>query len=154
ARLVMLCFIGCITWAGFAGAVRVVNTPGNGAVPDAEVDRNGTVHVAYVSAEDAFYAHSGDNGQTFSAPLKINSEPGTVHPPNMFRGPDIAIGKAGRVHVIWYVNAFQRKLPPDQWGVFYSHLDPSAQAFVPGKNLNHKPSDNYSLAANESGEIA
>src|SRR5881296_763492 len=84
-----------------AERVRVVATPGNGAVPDAEVDQNGAVDVAYVSGQDAYYAHSGDNGDSFSTPLRINSEPGSVHPPNMYRGPDIAVGKDGRIHVIW-----------------------------------------------------
>src|SRR6185295_7546416 len=72
----------------------------------------------------------------------------------MYRGPDVAIGKDGRVHVIWYVNAYQRKLPQDQWGVFYAHLDRGQGAFTKGMNLNHKPSDNYSLAADERGNVA
>ena len=134
--------------------VQVVRTPNNGAVPDAEVDKSGTVHVAFVAGQDAFYAASGDNGKTFSTPLRINSEPDSVHPPNMFRGPDLALGKDGRVHVIWYGNGYQRKLPPDQWGVFYSHFDPKQNAFAPARNLNHKPSDNYSLAADENGDVA
>src|SRR4051812_34735242 len=73
--------------------VQVVNVTGRGEVPDAEIDAKGTVHLAYVSGQDAYYAKSSDQGKTFSPPLRINSEPGTVHPPNMFRGPDIALGK-------------------------------------------------------------
>ena len=137
-----------------AERVRVVTTPGNGAVPDAEIDASGTIHVAFVARQDAYYAKSTNSGKTFSEPLRINAEPGTVHPPNMFRGPDLALGKNGRVHVIWYVNAFQRKLPQEQWGVFYSYLDPGQTAFAESRNLNHKPSDNYSLAADENGEVA
>lgn len=37
-------------------------------------------------------------------------------------------------------------------GVFYSHLDPSKSDFTPARNLNHKPGDNYSLAANAQGK--
>ena len=140
--------------ASSAERVRVVSTPGGGQVPDAEIDQLGTVHVAYVSGQDAYYARSGDSGQTFSAPLRINSEPGSVHPPNMYRGPDLAIGAAGRVHIIWYANAYQRKLPQDQWGVFYSKVDPAQPAFAASQNLNHKPSDNYSLAADGKGNVA
>jgi hypothetical protein len=131
-----------------------VNTPAKGEVPDAEIDTSGAVHIAYVSGQDAYYVKSLDQGKSFSAPMRINSEPGTVHPANMFRGPDIAIGKGGRVHVAWYVNAYQRKLPKDQWGVFYAHLDPGESAFSVSKNLNQKPSDNYSLAADEKGDVA
>src|SRR5216117_1039701 len=110
--------------ASAAERVQVLATPGNGQVPDAEVGPDGTIHVAYVSRDDAWYVKSTDAGKTFSAPIRINSDPGTVHPPNMYRGPDIAIGKNGRVHVIWYISAYQRKLPKDEWGVFYSYLDP------------------------------
>src|SRR6185503_19204800 len=120
-----------------AGHVQVISTPEKGEVPDAEIDEKGTVHVAYVLREEAFYAKSED-GKTFSKPLRINSEPGTVHPANMFRGPDLAIGKNGRVHVIWYVNAYQRKLPKDQWGVFYSYIYPRQAGFAKIRNFNHK----------------
>lgn len=137
-----------------AERVHVAQTPGDGSVPDAEIDDKGTVHVAYVAGQDAFYAKSIDGGKTFGAPLRINSEPGSVHPANMFRGPDIALGKNGRLHVVWYVNAYQRKLPKDQWGVFYSHLDPGQDAFGPARNLNRTPSDNYSIAADRNGEVA
>jgi hypothetical protein len=123
-------------------------------VPDAEISADGAIHIAYVGGKDAWYVKSIDDGKTLSAPLRINSEPGTVHPPNMFRGPDLALGKNGRVHVIWYVSAYQRKLPKGEWGVFYSYLDPGISAFAPSRNLNHKPSDNYSLAADEQGTVA
>src|ERR1041385_8512886 len=137
-----------------APSVTVTKTPGDGAVPDAETAKDGSIHVAYVSGEDVFYVVSTNAGKTFSAPLRVNSEPGTAHPANMFRGPDLAIGQNGRVHVIWYVNAYQRKLPQDEWGVFYSHLDPGQAAFAKEVNLNHKPSDNYSLAADDKGHVA
>ena len=136
-----------------AEGIEIISPPNNGQVPDAEIDAKGTVHVAYVVGENAFYAKS-DDGKTFTDPLRINSEPGTVHPPHTFRGPDLAIGKDGRVHAVWYVNAYQRKLPKDQWGVFYSYLDPGKAGFAPARNLNQKPSDNYSLAADAEGNVA
>lgn len=139
---------------GSAGErVQVLKTPAGGEVPDAEVDESGTIHVVYVKGENAFYAKTAD-GMTFTEPLRINSELNTVHPANMFRGPDVALGKNGRVHVIWYVNAYQRKRPHNEWGVFYSYLDPGSDQFQQAKNLNHKPSDNYSLAADERGNVA
>jgi hypothetical protein len=38
--------------------------------------------------------------------------------------------------------------------VFYSYLNPGETSFAKSRNLNHKPSDNYSLGANETGEVA
>jgi hypothetical protein len=150
----ILVFLLIAAHCASADRVQVVSVPDKGEVPDAEIDSKGTIHLAYVVGEDALYVQSTNNGATFTEPLRVNFEPGTVHPPNMYRGPDLAIGKNGRVHVIWYVNAYQRKLPKDQWGVFYSHVDPGQPAFVPARNLNHKPSDNYSLAADADGNVA
>jgi hypothetical protein len=134
--------------------VRVVATPDHGEVPDAEVDGNGTIHVAYVKGENAFYSKSDDDGKSFRSALRINADENTVHPPNMFRGPDLAIGKNRRIHVILYGNGYQRKLPQNEWGVFYSQLDPGQSSFTRPINLNHEPSDNFSLAADSKGHVA
>lgn len=151
--LLLACYL-CFGTAAATQKVRIMTTPGDGAVPDAEIDQNGMIHLAYVVGEDVFYATSANSGSSFSKSIRVNEEPKTAHPANMFRGPDLAIGKAGRVHVIWYVNSYQRKLPQDQWGVFYSHIDPGQNTFGPSVNLNHKPSDNYSLAADQKGNVA
>ncbi|MDB6131644.1 MAG: hypothetical protein JWM04_2751, partial [Verrucomicrobiales bacterium] len=151
-HLVFLFLMGFVSIA--YPAVDIVSTPNSGQVPDAEIDNSGAIHVAYVLGDNAYYAKSGDNGKTFSKSLLINSETNSVHPANMFRGPDLAVGANGRVHVIWYSNGYQRKLPQDQWGVFYSHLDSGQNRFADGLNLNHKPSDNYSLAANSEGDVS
>src|SRR5437763_7008860 len=142
----LLALLSAVSASG-AERVQVVATPGNGQVPDAEVDRDGMIHLAYVSRNDAWYVKSSDAGKTFTAPLRINSDPGTVHPPNMYRGPDIAIGKNRRVHLIWCISAYQRKLPKDRWGAFYSYLDPGENQFAPARNMHRKPSDNYYLTA-------
>jgi hypothetical protein len=72
----------------------------------------------------------------------------------MYRGPDIAIGKDDQVHAVWWVNAYQRKRPKNEWGVYYSQLSPAREAFLPARNINMKPSDNYSVAADRSGNVA
>lgn len=133
--------------------VQLLKTPHGGIVPDAEVDADGVLHLAYVRGEDAYYVSSLDEGKTFAEPIRINSEPGTAFGHD-YRGPDIAIGQNGRVHAIWYTNAYQRKLPKDQWGVHYAYLDSSTGAFVPARNFSQRPSDNYSLAADTSGAVA
>lgn len=137
-----------------ADRVRVLRTPGEGSVPDAETGRSGTVHVAYVAGEDAFYARSTNEGASFSQPIRVNSQVGTVHPAGDFRGPDLALGQDDAVHVIWYANSYQRKRPKDEWGVYYSRLEANGSAFIPSLNLNHQPSDNYSLAAGSQGQVA
>ncbi|MSS70692.1 MAG: exo-alpha-sialidase [Candidatus Latescibacteria bacterium] len=141
------------TQASADGSVQVIQTPNEGIVPDAEVDGRGVVHLVYVSGEDVYYVKSSDQGKSFSPPIRVNAEAGTAYG-GKYRGPDIAVGKKGQVHVVWYTNAYQRKLPKDQWGVFYAHLNTSGTAFEPARNLNRLPSDNFSVAADGRGKVA
>jgi len=65
----------------------------------------------------------------------------------------MAVGKSGRIHVAMITNAWKLKLPQDEWGLYYAHFDPGAQAFSPVRNLNRKPSEGFSLAADEKGNV-
>ena len=66
---------------------------------------------------------------------------------------DMAVGKGGRVHVAMGTNAWKLKLPQEEWGFFYASLDPGASAFSPVRNINRKPSEGFSLAADEKGNV-
>ena len=126
-------------------AVQVIKVPHSGIAPDAEVDGEGNIHLVYMSDDDIYYVTSEDGGQRFSEPLRVNSDAGTAQA-GAYRGPDVAVAPDGRVHVVWYTNAFQRQLPSEAWGVHYAYRDPSDTSFVAARNLNHTPSDNYSVA--------
>jgi hypothetical protein len=45
------------------------------------------------------------------------------------------------------------KLPQEAWGYFYANLDPGPAAFSPVRNINDKPSEGFSLAADERGNV-
>ena len=66
---------------------------------------------------------------------------------------DMAVGKGGRVHVAMGTNAWKLKLPQEEWGYFYASLDPGSSAFSPVRNINKKPSEGFSLAADEKGNV-
>jgi hypothetical protein len=66
---------------------------------------------------------------------------------------DMALGKGGRIHVALGTNAWKLKLPQDEWGFHYTQLDPGKTAFSPVKNINHKPSEGFSLAADGKGNV-
>ena len=152
--ILLLGSLAAPTVAGPSPAIVVVPVPDGGEAPDAAVDTRGRIHLVYVKGEDAYYVVSIDKGKTFNRPLRINSERATVHPAEMFRGPVVAIGKDDQVHVVWWVNAYQRQRPKSEWGVYYSQLNPSRDAFLPGRNINGQPSDNYSIAADRDGYVA
>src|SRR5215831_12521310 len=101
--------LSCVTSTsvGMADSLSVVliRVPGNGIQPEAVVDSRGITHVLYFAGEpqagDLFYVRSKDYGQTFSAPVRVNSQPGSAIAIGTIRGGQIAIGRGGRVHVTW-----------------------------------------------------
>lgn len=132
--------------------VKVVELP-DVSVPDAEMDSRGTVHMAYLSANNIYYINSTDGGVSFSVPVRVNQETGYASG-GQFRGPDLAVGKEQRVHIGWYNNAFALKRSKQDRGLMYSRMNEARTGFEPERNLNHYPTDAYSLAANSSGEVA
>jgi hypothetical protein len=87
------------------GSVILVRLPGNGIQPEAVVDGHGVMHVLYFAGEprggDLFYVRSKDYGQTFSAPIRVNSQPGSAIATGTIRGGQLALGRGGRVYVTW-----------------------------------------------------
>jgi hypothetical protein len=65
----------------------------------------------------------------------------------------MAVGQGGRVHVAMGTNAWKLKLPQEEWGFFYANLDPGSSAFSPVRNINRKPSEGFSLAADDKGNV-
>lgn len=88
-----------------AQRLRVIRVPNGGIQPEVAVDSTGMVQIVYFKGEpghgDLFYVHSKDWGTTFSAPMRVNSEPGTAVATGTIRGAHLALGKNGRVHVAW-----------------------------------------------------
>jgi hypothetical protein len=65
----------------------------------------------------------------------------------------MAVGMGGRVHVAMGTNAWKLKLPQEEWGFFYASLEPGKAAFSPVRNINRKPSEGFSLAADDKGNV-
>jgi len=80
--------------------VQVVPAPPNCLVPDVIMDTNGVLHMVYGREHHAWYLRSSDNGKTFSAPVEVNSS-GLVETKMGERGPKLAVGGDGVVHVVW-----------------------------------------------------
>lgn len=150
--VLLLCSISVNSNAGVIHEVKIVDLNG-GKVPDAEVDASGRIHAVYLLDNNIYYVHSSDDGTSFSAPIQVNSEQGFATG-GLFRGPDIALGTDGRVHISWYNNGYAQKRPKSEWGFMYSRLDASKTGFEANRNLSRGPSDNYSLAADSEGNVA
>jgi hypothetical protein len=133
--------------------VKLIRIPGVSKVVKAQIGADDTIHVLFDADDEPHYVKSTDAGATFSAPVPI-VDSAAKKPGLKFQGEDMAIGKDGRVHVAMANNAWKLKLPEEEWGFYYSDLTPEAKAFSPVRNINRKPSEGFSLAADERGNVS
>ena len=133
-------------------AVRTVRVPERGKPVVAKTDSEGTIHLFFDSADGPKYARSTDEGMTFDAALPV-VEKGSRPKGLEFSGSDMAVGKGGRIHVAMSTNAWKLKLPQEEWGFYYATKGPRAQNFSPVRNLNRKPCEGFSLAADAKGNV-
>src|SRR5205823_7613254 len=132
--------------------VNVIRVPGDAKVVKAQLGADGTIHLLLDAEDGPRYMKSTDGGVSFSAPMTI-VDGASQKPGVKFQGEDLAVGRDGRVHVAMSSNAWKLKLPEEEWGFYYASLEPGAQAFSPVRNINRKPSEGFSLAADDKGNV-
>lgn len=117
-----------------ADEVTVLRTPDGGIQPQAVADAKGTIHLIYfkgeVSAGDLFYVRREAGGRS-SDPVRVNSRPGSAIAVGAIRGGQIALGKAGRVHVAWNGSGRDK----ESRGMLYARLNDEGTAFEDQRNL-------------------
>jgi hypothetical protein len=143
-----------------ARSVHLVRVPHDGIQPEAVLDAGGTLHLLYfageASAGDLFYVRSTDYGSTFTVPVRVNSQPGSAIATGTIRGGQLAIGRNGRVHVVWngsdsarprgLVNPVSGKAEAP---FLYSRSDTDGTAFEPQRDLTR-----HSYGVDGGGAIA
>ena len=86
--------------------VRLIRLPGDGRLPQAVIDDTGIVHVVYFEGEpragDLRYVTRAPGSSAWSEPIFVNSQPGTVVGIGPIDGGQLALGKDGRLHVVWF----------------------------------------------------
>ena len=126
--------------------LRVSRVPNGGIQPQLAVEPNGTLDVLYFAGDpkngDLFLVRSSDHGQTFSSPLRVNSQSGSVIALGTIRGGQMAIGAGGRLHVTW--NGSGIALPSGPLNpeagkpgspMLYTRLNDRGTGFEPQRNL-------------------
>jgi hypothetical protein len=135
-----------------AGKITTVAVPALGRPIVAKTDTGGTIHLLCDSQDGPKYAKSTDGGVTFSPAIPVVS--GNWQTEGLeYSAWDMAVGKGGRVHVAMSTNAWKLKLPQEEWGYFYASLGTGSPAFSPVRNINKKPSEGFSLAADDKGNV-
>ncbi len=109
------------------------------------------------------YARSPDGGATFSPAILVNSQPGSAIAAGTIRGAELALGKAGRVHVAWNGSAQAEPkgpLNPDSGKpgapMQYSRVNDTGDAFEPQRNMMHHSfglDGGGSIAADRAGNV-
>ncbi len=135
-----------------ANQVTIIPVPDRGHPLVAKADAEGTIHLLYGTAEGPQYVKSTDKGKTFSPAVPVVDK-ASRRPGLEFHGEDMVVGQGGRIHVAMSTNAWKLKLPENEWGFYYARLEPGAKAFTPLRNINNKPSEGFSLAADDKGNV-
>ncbi len=113
--------------------------PENGLQPSAQVDAAGRVHLIYLTgdpkAADIRYVTRADAKSDWSAPLTVNSQPGSAVAIGTVRGPRLALGASNSIHVVW--NGSSQALPKvtESSPLLYSRLAAGSSAFEPQRAL-------------------
>ena len=143
------------------GAVQVERVPDGGLYPQAHTDARGTVHLIYFKGDpmhgDVFYVRSTDGCATFSKPIRVNSQPRSVILAGTIRGPQMAVGARGRVHVAWMGSDLaDQRVNGKETPMLYARLNDRGDAFEPQQNLirQHPGLDGGgSVAADQDGNV-
>jgi hypothetical protein len=140
--------------------VHVVSTPGDGLQPDALVDAQGTIHLVYLKGDpkacDVFYVHRAAGEPVFSAPQRVNSQPGSAVAIGTIRGAQLALGRNGSVHVLWNGSGQAMPQMPESAPLLYSRRQDAGGAFAPQRSLSEGTvhlDGGGAIAADERGRV-
>jgi hypothetical protein len=144
-----------------ADKVKLIRTPNGGVQPQAVMDERGKLHLIYLAGEpgasDVFYVRRDAGKTEFSAPLRVNSQPGSAIAIGTIRGAQIALGKNGRVHVAWNgSNAAKPRSSNNSAPLLYARLNDTKKGFEAERNLmqfTHELDGGGSLAADNAGNV-
>ncbi|HWB84396.1 MAG TPA: sialidase family protein [Bryobacteraceae bacterium] len=143
--------------------IRLYRIPNGGIQPQLALDDRGTLHLVYYTGDahhgDLLYARSKDGGATFSPAVPVNNS-GSAIAAGTIRGAQIALGRAGRVHVAWNGSNNAGPLNPDSGKpgppMLYSRLKDSGSGFEPERNLMLRSfglDGGGSIAADKNGSV-
>jgi hypothetical protein len=176
APLIAAAFLAALTASPAAArpdepAITVLRVPDSGIQPQALAAPDGTLHLLYFKGDaragDLFYITRAGGAAAFSQPIRVNSQPGSAIAIGNDRGGQLALGRAGRIHVAWNGSGTATSkapknpaMPPDSpysgTPMLYARLTESRDAFEPQRNLitaSTALDGGGSVAADSSGNV-
>ncbi|MBV6501336.1 MAG: hypothetical protein CJBNEKGG_03846 [Prosthecobacter sp.] len=123
-----------------AQVVRIETLPEPGMQPQVAVSSGGVVHLVYLLGEpgacDVRYTNRPAKGGAWTAPVTVNSEPGTAIATGTIRGAQLALGKGDSVQVVWNGSTGGKKERMMHAPLFHARLVPGAKTFSRQQNLS------------------
>lgn len=122
-------------------AVNMLRTPERGIQPQAVMDEKGNLHLLYFTGDpkngDLHYARRAAGQKDFGDSVRVNSQPESAIAVGTIRGGQMALGKSGRVHVVWNGSG---KAQPRSAGKYnapmlYARINDGGTAFEEQRNL-------------------
>jgi hypothetical protein len=119
--------------------VTLLHLPDGGIQPQTVLDAKGVLHLIYfrgaASAGDIEYVRRERNAEKFSQPIRVNSEPRSAVAIGTVRGPQMSIGRDGRLYVIWFGPQMKPGDPTSTMPVFFSRFNDAHTAFESQRNV-------------------
>lgn len=158
------CAILCLAlysvgWAS-APSVRVEHVPDGGLQPQVLVDSAGTVHLVYLKGDpkdcDVMYRKRMAGQTEFGSPIRVNSKAGSAIAIGTVRGAQFALGRNGRIHVVWNGSEQASSKPSGSAPMLYSRLNEAGNGFEPQRDLMTSTTHldgGGSVAADDQGHV-
>lgn len=141
-------------------AVRIERLPGPGLQPQTIVTPDGTVHMIQLAgdpkASDILYRQRNSRGE-WSEAITVNSQPGSAIAIGTIRGPQLALGRKGQVHVLWNgSHSAAQKSSNSGAPLWYARLHENGRGFSEQIDLSgktHELDGGGSIAADDDGRV-
>jgi hypothetical protein len=138
----------------------LLRVPEGGLQPQAAVDARGTVHLVYLKGEpaacDVFYTRLEKGDAAFSTSIRVNSQPGSAIAVGAVRGAQLALGRNGRVYVVWNGSNEAQPRTPGGNPLFYTRMKDAGDGFEPERNMMGSTTlldGGGSVAADSQGDV-
>ena len=148
-----------LSGAPLDAAISVERLPDSGVQPQV-ISTGDATYLIYLTgdpkAADIVY-RSRVGRSDWSTPLRVNSQPGSAIAIGTIRGPQMAVGRGGRVHVVWNGSSIAEPKPAHGGSpMLYARLADDEKTFSPQRNLmtaTHELDGGGSVAADAQGNV-
>jgi len=119
-----------------APRIETVRVPEGGYQVQAATDPRGVIHLVFLKgdARSADLLYMRRDAGKWSAPLLVG-KPGAAVGAGTIRGPQLALGRNGRVHIVWFGSEKSGIKGNEGAPLLYSRSNPAGTGFEPPRNL-------------------